>query len=172
MSLQDPVAETERLRIRHLQPSDIAHMRVVYGDLEAMRYVGDGSAISEEDCVRWVDVTLKNYTKRGYGMFVVELKESGRVIGFCGLVHPGDQELPELKYAYLREHWGQGYASEAGEALRAHGEHSLGMPGIIATVDPEHIVSHRVLAKCNFTLRKTITEDDGLPIAVWAWGQI
>jgi RimJ/RimL family protein N-acetyltransferase len=172
MTPADPIAQTERLRIRPMERSDAEAMGTVYGDLEAMRHVGDGSALSEATVLRWVEVTFANYASRGYGMFAVELLATGQVIGFCGLVHPGGQQMPELKYAYLREHWGQGYATEAGSALREHGAGSLGMRGILATVDPEHTVSQRVLAKCGFTYRSTRIEEDGLPTAVWAWGEL
>ena len=172
MTSHTPIAQTERLRLRRMQRCDVDAMRDVYSDPEAMRYVGDGSAISEEDVLRWVDITLANYANKGYGMFVVELRETGQVIGFCGLVHPGGQELPELKYAYLRDHWGNGYATEAGEALRGYGERELGMAGIISTVDAEHTVSQQVLKKCNFTYRKTLLEEGEPPVALWAWGEI
>lgn len=169
---RDPVAQSTRLRIRPMVATDQDALGQVYGDLDAMRYVDDGTAISEEDCARWVQVTAANYTKRGYGMFVVELRHTGQLIGFCGLVHPGGQELPELKYAYHREFWGRGYATEAGLALCDYGRREFAMAGIIATVHPDHQVSQGVLGKCGFTLRETRRNDDGSHTAVWAWGEI
>ena len=58
------VFETPRLLGRRLEPQDLEPMLAVYGDLEAMRFVGDGTALSREDCARWLAVTAENYEKR------------------------------------------------------------------------------------------------------------
>ena len=54
---------------------------------------------------------MVNYAKRGYGMFALEEKATGRVVGYCGIVHPGGQPEPEVKYALRRSHWGSAHTS-------------------------------------------------------------
>jgi hypothetical protein len=46
-------------------------------------------------------------------MFALVERETGAVVGFCGLVHPQQQVEAELKYAFLRSAWGRGLATEA-----------------------------------------------------------
>jgi len=142
---------TPRLRIRPLQGADADAMFEVYSDPEGMRYVGDGSPIERPDVAAWIQKTERNYEARGYGMFAIEEAEGGVLVGFIGLVHPGDQPEPELKYAFLPSRWGRGYATEAARAVVAFGRASLGLGRIIATTDPEHTASHRVLEKAGFT---------------------
>lgn len=142
------VATTARLIIRRIGPGDRAALLAVYGDADAMRWVGDGSALGAAECERWIEITRENYRSRGYGMFAIALAPDGPVIGFCGLVHPHDQPEPELKYALRREYWGQGFASEAAAGLLRYGVEGLGLSGIIATVAPANAASQRVLRKC------------------------
>jgi RimJ/RimL family protein N-acetyltransferase len=145
--LEQPEFSTARLLVRRWRASDLEAFFAIYGDAQAMRWVGDGSPISREDCVRWMDVTRTNYEKRGYGMFAVEELASPGVIGFCGIVHPGGQAEPEVKYALLRSCWGRGFATEIASALieYAYRVHQLHM--LIATVAPANLASQNVLLK-------------------------
>lgn len=155
--LIDIVFETNRLVVRRWRSSDLPSLKAVYGDKEAMKWVGDGQPITDDLCAEWLIVTNRNYKKYGYGMFAVELKSESRVIGFCGIVHPGGQEEAECKYAYLRHFWGQGIATEALGGLIGYGVKSHGIGRMIATTSPQNIASHRVLLKAGMvrgTLRK------------------
>ena len=148
--MAEAVFETTRLIGRRLEPADQAAMLAVYGDAEGMRYVGEGRPLTAEECERWIAVTAENYRRRGYGMFALVEKETGAVVGFCGLVHPGQQVEAELKYAFLRAAWGRGLATEAARGLLGYAI-GLGLPGVMATVDPEHAASQRVLEKAGMT---------------------
>ncbi|NJN52342.1 MAG: GNAT family N-acetyltransferase, partial [Gammaproteobacteria bacterium] len=106
------IFETRRTQVRHLTVDDTDAMFEVYGDAEAMRWVDDGQPIAFDDCIRWIDVSKKNYSKYGYGMSAIVHRADGGVLGFCGLVHPGAQVDAEIKYALRRQYWGQGLATE------------------------------------------------------------
>lgn len=84
-----PLFVTERLSCRRWFLQDLQALAEVYGDADAMRWVGDGGAITPNECRDWLVVTEKNYQTRGYGMFALEDRTTGAVVGFCGLVHPG-----------------------------------------------------------------------------------
>ena len=161
--------ETQRLLCRRWIPADFEPLFAIYSDPIAMRWVGEGQPITREECEAWFHVTEANYTKRGYGMFALEEKASGNVIGFCGLVHPGGQELPEVKYAFLRSCWGGGLASEAVPALLAYGTQQLALHHIIATVAEDNLASQRVLAKSGMSLSHRRTNDDHTTTLVFAW---
>ena len=164
-----PVFETERLRVRHWRDDDLAPLMAVYGDAEAMRWVGDGEPITASGCLHWLEVTRRNYATRGYGMFAVELKQDGGVVGFCGIVHPGGQPEPEIKYAFRRACWGQGLATEAVEGLLHHGRQAHGLNRIIATTAPENEASHRVLLKAGLTRGALRVDADGARTQLFEW---
>ena len=167
--MPEVVFETPRLVGRRLGPEDLDAMAAVYGDLEAMRFVGDGTALTRADCERWIAVTAENYEKRGYGMFALVERQSGEVVGFAGLIHfAGHGDKPEIKYALLRSAWGRGLATEAARALLGFAR-DRGLPEVIATVDPEHRASQRVLAKAGMERGELRDDDDGTQTRMFYW---
>lgn len=161
--------ETERMRCRRWMAEDLAPLMEVYGDAETMRWVGDGQPLSREQGEKWLKVTADNYRLRGYGMFALESHQIGKVIGFCGLVHPGGQVEAEIKYAFMRSHWGQGLATEAVAMLLLHGARGHGLTRIIATVAPDNLASQRVLTKAGVTFAHLQQNDDGSTTRVYEW---
>ncbi len=159
------------LVVRRSQDSDLPAIQAVYGDGEAMRWVGDGRPIAHEESAKWLSVTSANYDRRGYGMFAVERKQVPGVIGFCGIVHPGGQPEPEVKYAYLRSHWGCGFATEAVIGLIHYGADTHGLQHIIATTAPANVASHRVLLKAGMQQDVLRDNDDGSQTQVFQWRQ-
>src|SRR5690606_29393787 len=67
----DEVFRTARLRARRWRESDLEPLLRVYGDADAMRWVGDGSPLTPSEAARWLEVTADNYARRGYGMFAL-----------------------------------------------------------------------------------------------------
>jgi RimJ/RimL family protein N-acetyltransferase len=165
----DTLFETERLLVRRLDLHDLEALHAVYGDADAMRWVGDGKPLDRDACRRWIDVTLRNYEERGYGMSAVVSRASHATIGFCGLVHPNGQTEPELKYALAREHWDNGFASELAHGMLRYGADRFAMKRIIATVAPEHVVSLRVLAKAGMRPVERRRNVDGTETCVFEW---
>ena len=167
--MSEVIFETPRLVGRRLGPEDLDAMAAVYGDLEAMRYVGDGTALTREDCERWIAVTAENYEKRGYGMFALVERRTGQVVGFGGLIHfAGHGGEPEIKYALLRSAWGRGLATEAARALLDFAR-DRGLGKVIATVDPQHGASQRVLAKAGMERGEVRDEEDGTQTQMYYW---
>ncbi|MBT8145559.1 MAG: GNAT family N-acetyltransferase [Gammaproteobacteria bacterium] len=167
--METPLFETARLQIREINSSDFDEMMTVYGDPVAMRWVDDGQPITEKDCRRWIKITRDNYANRGYGMFAVEDRRNGSVLGFCGLVHPGGQRTPEIKYALKRQAWGQGLASEMVPAMLQYAHRVHDLNEVIATIDPDNLASQRVVMKAGMELTETRRDEAGLPTQVYRW---
>ena len=163
------VFRTERLTARRWRDSDLEPLLAVYGDADAIRWVGDGTPLTFEEGERWLEVTATNYERRGYGMFALEDNIGGHVIGFIGIVHPGGQSEPEVKYALAREHWGKGLATEAVRGIVEYGSYEHGLDRIIATTAPENQASHRVLLKAGFQKTWERANNDGSSTWVFAW---
>ncbi len=161
--------QSERLLCRRWIADDFEQLYALYSDPESMRYVGDGQPISRALCEEWFKVTKANYAKRGYGMFTLVLRESGKVAGFAGLVHPRSQPEPEVKYAFLPLYRGMGLASELVPELLAYGTAAHGLRRIIATVAPGNLASQRVLAKAGMELAHRRQNDDGSTTLVYEW---
>ena len=166
--MKKTIFQTERLQCRLLDSADGEALFAVYSDPEAMRWVGDAQPITPLQCVEWLKVTETNYEKRGYGMFALVDRATSEVVGFAGLVHPGGQAEVEVKYAFLKSHWGLGLASEAVPALLAFGAAEHGLDLVIATVAPENRASLRVLEKAGMTYRERREHPDGETL-VYEW---
>ncbi|MCA9278670.1 MAG: GNAT family N-acetyltransferase [Phycisphaeraceae bacterium] len=169
--MSDPTPfSTERLIVRHLHTRDVDAMHAVYSDIDAMRWVDDGSPLDRETCVKWIAKTHENYERYGYGMCAIVLKDrtdTNEPIGFIGLVHPHGQALPELKYALRAAHWGKGLATEAARGMLEYGHRTLGLPEIIATIAPENAQSIRVVTKAGMTESSPRIEADGTRTLVY-----
>ena len=101
--------------------------------------------MSREDA--WLDFAqmVAGWMLRGHGLWSVERRADGALIGFVPLgFEPGDRE-PELGFLFLAEAEGQGYAREAAEAARdfAFGASSAGAP-LVSYVAPENLRSIRL----------------------------
>lgn len=163
------IFHSNRLSCRRWVPEDFDALIRVYGDADAMRWVGAGVAITPEHCRRWLEVTEANYRTRGYGMFALEDRSTAFVVGFCGLVHPGGQVDAEIKYALERQYWGRGLATEAAKSLLAYGAREHGLPKIIATAAPDNLASHKVLLKAGMLPAGTRANDDGSHTKMFVW---
>jgi RimJ/RimL family protein N-acetyltransferase len=163
------VFETARLMARRLAPEDREAMLAVYGDAEAMRWVGDGTPLTAEECEQWLAVTADNYRQRGYGLFTLVERATGAVVGFGGLVHPGGQAEVEVKYALLRSVWGRGYATEVARALLDYGAAAHGLEEVLATVAPDNHASQRVLAKAGMRRGALRQDEDGSQTQLFHW---
>jgi RimJ/RimL family protein N-acetyltransferase len=164
-----PLFVTPRLFARRIGPADEEDMLRVYGDEDAMRWVGDGTAITREEVVTWIGVTVDNYRNRGYGMVALVERESGTVVGYCGLVHPGGQSEAEIKYALKREYWGCGLATEAARGLLDYGRRLHGLRHVIATVAPDNLASQRVLSNAGMVRGRCEPDEDGSITQYFDW---
>ncbi|WP_369943749.1 GNAT family N-acetyltransferase [Xanthomonas medicagonis] len=161
--------ESRRLFCRHVRAEDVDTLLAVYGDADAMRWVGDGEPLTRAQCEEWVAVCARNYRTRGYGLSALVERASGDTIGFCGLVHPAGQAEPELKYALRRDHWGRGLATEAARAMLAYARERLGLRHVIATAYPQNLASLRVLRNAGMQSLPVRTDSDGTVICCFAW---
>jgi RimJ/RimL family protein N-acetyltransferase len=163
------IFETPRLIGRHLVADDADAMFAVYGDAGAMRWVGDGNPLERERCVRWIDVTHRNYERYGYGMTALLDRTTRDPVGFIGLVHPNGHPDAEIKYALRRACWGRGLATEAAIGMMAYAASVLRLDRVIATAAPEHGVSHRVLLKAGLQLNGLRHNADGSQTQMFVW---
>ena len=110
--------ETERLRLREYTPEDFDALYEIMSDPETMRHYP--APFDEERTRRWIDWNLDNYRKYGFGLWAVELKETGRFIGDCGIAiqNIDGEMLPEIGYHIHKDYWRRGYAKEAARAVR------------------------------------------------------
>ena len=110
--------ETERLILREMTTDDFDALYEIFSDPETMRHYP--KPFDREKTEGWIRWNLENYAQYGYGLWAVTLKETGRVIGDCGItmqkIHGVMQ--PEIGYHIHKDCQRKGYATEAARACR------------------------------------------------------
>ena len=106
--------ETERLILRKFKISDAAGMYKNWGsDKKVNKYLEWQTHKNVEDSKNIIKLWIQEYKKGAYN-WVVELKETGDVIGSITGVHVYEKEnYVEVGYCYGSKYWGNGYATEA-----------------------------------------------------------
>ncbi len=153
--------QTDRLSVRRWIETDLTKILEIYGDPDIVRWVGDGTPLTPGQAEKWLVVTRNNYEKRGYGMFTLLDRASREVLGFGGLVHPDNSVQAEVKYAFRKESWGQGLATEFVQGILSYAEEKLKLHEVVATTSPENLASKKVLLKCGFIQEKNLLHEDG-----------
>jgi len=139
--------ETKRLRLRLFTHDDLQIMFSLGSDPDVIEYADTPCKDLEEAKQRLEQGPLADYQKYGYGRFAVELKETGKVIGFCGIKYLPEIDLPEVGYRYLKEYWGRGIGTEAAKASVEFARQDLKIKKLIALIVPENTASIRVAEK-------------------------
>lgn len=136
--------ETERLLLRELEYSDIDALSAILRDEETM-YAYNG-AFSENETLDWLERQLARYKKYGFGLWAVILKESGEMIGQCGLtMQPWkDKGLLEVWYLLNKKYWHMGYATEAAKACKRYAFKTLDAREVCSIIRDTNIPSRRV----------------------------
>ena len=138
------VIETMRLWLREFIPADANALALVLSDAETMRFYPapfDRAAVED-----WIARNMRRYEIDGHGLWALDLKANGEMIGDCGItLQPVDGEiLPEIGYHLRRDMWGQGFASEAARACCEYGFSQLKAEFLISLIRPENLPSRKV----------------------------
>jgi RimJ/RimL family protein N-acetyltransferase len=138
--------ETERLHLRQFRADDTDAYERIHSDPEVLRYIG-GAPVGPFESWRSMAMHAGHWQLRGYGLWAVELKATGELIGRAGMWFPQGWPEPEAGWTIGREHWNKGYATEAGgEGLR-HAFDELGLQHVISLIHPQNSQSIRVAEK-------------------------
>ena len=142
------VLETERLTLRHATTADDRFIFELVNDPAFIRNIGDRGVRTLADAERYVlDGPIASYEKFGFGMYVVEVRESGTPIGLCGFVKRDWLPDVDIGFAFLPQYRSQGYARESASAVRRYGHEVLGLTRIVAIVSSANADSIRLLEK-------------------------
>ncbi|HEV7678405.1 MAG TPA: GNAT family N-acetyltransferase [Candidatus Dormibacteraeota bacterium] len=136
-----PRVETERLLLREWRDSDLDFFASLYGNPDVTRYLGDGSTMDRDQAWRAMAGAAGHWALRGYGQWVLELRETGEAIGRSGLYNPEGWPGLEAGWVVAPEHQGKGYATEAGAASLRFAFEKLGADHVISLIYQDNLPS-------------------------------
>ncbi len=110
--------ETKRLFLRDMANSDFDALYKVLSDSDIMQHYP--YTFDEKRVRGWIDKNIERYKIFGFGLWAVRLKETGEMIGDCGLTMQliNGQIKPEIGYHIRKDCQMRGYAKEAATAVR------------------------------------------------------
>lgn len=145
------VCETDRLRIKHYTFDDVKFIVKLLNEPSFINNIADKGVRTVEDAHKYLqDGPMASYVKFGFGLSMVELKDSKIPIGMCGLIKRDELNDVDIGYALLTEFAGKGYAKEAANAVLKHGNKMHGLERIIAVTSPTNERSIGLLDKLGF----------------------
>jgi [ribosomal protein S5]-alanine N-acetyltransferase len=140
------VLETTRLQLRPCQIEDLQLVHTLWTNDRIRYFLFDNRAISSDEAQSFIEDSLINFKKHGYGLWLVFMRGNDCTVGFAGFLL-SEEGTPSLIYGVHPDRWGNGYATEAASAVLSYALEKLALPKVRADVDEPNIASVRVLEK-------------------------
>ncbi len=139
------LAETDKLVIRNWLPEDVRDYVLLVSDAHVMRFIGNGAPQNRIQAKAYVLDCVNSYHETGWCRFVVELKKTGKLIGFCGY-KAIDDEI-DFGWRYSKQNWRKGYATEAAKAVLNLEMHRFNFSQVICVAQSKNHASVRIIEK-------------------------
>jgi RimJ/RimL family protein N-acetyltransferase len=156
-----PEIQTARLLMRGFTDDDLDELAAISADPEVTRWVGDENGLSREATWRRLAYFVGHWELRGFGQWALIERATGRLVGRSGLLRPEGWPGLEVGWLVAREHWGRGFAPEAGRASMEWAREELGAEHIISLIEDANERSARVAEKLGMTVEGRTRIVDG-----------
>jgi ribosomal-protein-alanine N-acetyltransferase len=144
---------TERLILRRWRDSDREPFAAMNADSEVMEHFP--ASMSREESDSLVDRVEAHFDERGFGLWALEVAETGEFIGFTGLAVPRFEAhfMPavEVGWRLARSAWGHGYATEAARRAIAFGFADAGLAEVVSFTTVANARSRAVMVRVGMT---------------------
>jgi RimJ/RimL family protein N-acetyltransferase len=158
------VLETERLNLRQIAAGDAEFILELLNEPSFLRNIGDKGVRTVDDARQYIaDGPVESYERLGFGLWLVELKDSKVPIGICGLVKRDALTDVDIGYAFLPRFWSMGYAYESASAVKSYAMNVLGLKRLLAITSQENAGSIKVLEKIGLKFDRMIRLSEGEP---------
>lgn len=140
---------TDRLLLRNWRDSDREPFAALNADPAVMEHFPAPQTREQSDAL--IDRSIPMIDERGWGLWAMEVRDTGEFIGFTGLSVPSFEAhfLPgiEIGWRLAKGAWGNGYATEAARAALAHGFGPGGLDEIVSFTAIPNVPSQRVMQR-------------------------
>jgi len=152
MEMTEVILETERLIMRWFREEDYEQFQEMCANAEVMRFLGDGKPMAPMEVWRQMATFMGHWYFRGYGIWAVEEKESGKLVGRIGFMNPAGWPGFELGWTLRREYWGKGFATEAARRALEYAFTDMNRDHVISLIAPENVASIKVAERLGETV--------------------
>lgn len=163
-----PSITTERLLLRAFEPGDVEPYMAMMADPQVARFLANGRPLSRADAWRQLAMFAGHWTLKGFGVWAVEERATGKLLGRIGCMEPEGWPGFEIAYTLARPAWGHGYAREGAAAALRYARETLGRSDIISIIRPANAGSIRVATSLGATPAETV-EFFGAPAVLYRY---
>jgi ribosomal-protein-alanine N-acetyltransferase len=142
-----PLIETARLQLRMLTPDDAESLYSIWSDPEVMKFIPIVIFRTREEVKQFIPMALERWEERSFGIFAVTLKETGQMMGYCGLQYLDETPEVEIYYGFLKDFWGKGFATEAAQAVLRFAFEEKKIENVAGITHLDNAASQKVLVK-------------------------
>ncbi|HKV35018.1 MAG TPA: GNAT family N-acetyltransferase [Pyrinomonadaceae bacterium] len=149
------VLETERLLLRPSTTDDAPFVLTLLNEPSFLRFIGDKKVRNLDDARQYLlNGPIASYERHGFGLLLVELKDSKTPAGMCGLLKREELPDPDIGFAFIPDYWGKGFAFEAATAVMNDARERLKLNRILALVDPANDASIKLLERLGLSFQR------------------
>ena len=142
------VLTTPRLQLVRVTAADAPFVLDLLNSPGWLRFIGDRGVRTLGDARAYIrDNYQASYRRHGYGGYRVRRVADGVSVGMCGLFKRDTLDHPDIGFAFLTGFKGQGYGYEAASALLTYARQTLGLPRLLAIVNPDNAPSIGLIEK-------------------------
>jgi ribosomal-protein-alanine N-acetyltransferase len=157
LDMEIPTITTSRLILRPFAEADVIAMHDILSGTDVLRYFPNPEPPSLQRVEQIITNQLSHWDQFSYGLWAITSHLTGQLMGRCGLQHLPDTNEVEIDFILDRQFWGQGFATEAGQAALKYGFETMGFSLIIGIAHVENQASQRVLEKLGLVLNSRAT---------------
>lgn len=149
--------QSSRLHFRKIQLSDYDQWLPFFQDLTTSIHWVEQRETPQLACAKWYERQFHRYQNNLGGMNAIIEKETGMLIGHCGLLVQIVDQIQELEigYSLLPHFWDKGYATEASQTCRDFAFKKELTSSLISIISVTNKPSERVAFKNGMSLSKT-----------------
>ena len=155
---EQEIIKTDRLILREMRRRDLPDLCEILQDETVM--VAYEHAFSDTEVEAWYQNQRRRYREDGFGLWAVVSRESGEMLGQCGLTL---QEIPgetvcEVGYLFKKRFWHNGYATEAARACMDYAFQTLNQNAVYSIIRDNNLPSHAVAQRNGLNLVGSFTK--------------
>ena len=152
------ILKTERTFLREMTAEDFPALCKILQDPVVM--TAYEHAFSDEEAQIWLERQRLRYQADGFGLWAVVLRETGEMIGQCGITMQdwNGREVPEIGYLFRRAFWHRGLAVEAAKGCKKYAFETLDFPEVFSIIRDTNLPSRKVARRNGMAVRGTLVK--------------
>lgn len=155
--MKTPVLETKRLLLRPFNQEDVNEVFACWeSDPDVAKYMFWTSHNNIEKTKSWIQFEIGQIEKQDWYRFAIVLKDTNELIGTALIYYEEEVACWEIGYNLGKKYWGNGYTTEAMQAVLVFAKEKLAIAEIVGRYATENVASGNVMKKLGFQYEKDI----------------